>query len=80
MPHIPSIPSPTSRAISAAAEMNRYSETKLVVQEPEAGALLINGLFQAGDSTHFANAVAQAYGLTVIKRGDEILISGKPVQ
>ena len=65
---------------TAAAEMNRYSETKLVVQEPEAGALLINGLFQAGDSTHFANAVAQAYGLTVIKRGDEILISGKPVQ
>jgi transmembrane sensor len=64
---------------AAAAEMNRYNETKLVVQEPEAAALLINGLFQAGDSTHFANAVAQAYGLTIIQRGDEIVLSGKPV-
>lgn len=65
---------------AAAAEMNRYNQTKLVVQEPEAAALLINGLFQAGDSTHFANAVAQAYGLTVIERGDEIVLSGKPAQ
>lgn len=65
---------------AAAAEMNRYSQTKLVVEDAEAGALLINGLFQAGDSTHFANAVAQAYGLTVIQRGNKIVISGKPVQ
>lgn len=65
---------------TAAAEMNRYNETKLIVQEPETAELLINGLFQAGDSTHFANAVAQAYGLTVVQRGDEIVISGKPVQ
>ena len=65
---------------AAAAEMNRYNESKLVVEEPEAAALLINGLFQAGDSSHFANAVAEAYGLTVIQRGDEIVLSGKPVQ
>jgi transmembrane sensor len=65
---------------AAVAEMNRYNETKLVVTDPEAAAIPINGLFQAGDSTHFANAVAQAYGLTVIARGDEIVLSGKPVQ
>nr|WP_298723583.1 FecR domain-containing protein [uncultured Steroidobacter sp.] len=65
---------------AAVAEMNRYNETKLVVVDPEAAALPINGLFQAGDSTHFANAVAQAYGLTVSQRGDEIVLSGKPVQ
>jgi transmembrane sensor len=65
---------------AAAAEMNRYNQTKLVVEDPEAGALLINGLFQAGDSTHFANAVAQAYGLKIIQRGNEIVLSGKPVQ
>lgn len=64
---------------TAVAEMNRYNDTKLVVQEPEAAALLINGLFQAGDSAHFANAVAQTYGLTVIERGNEIVLSGKPV-
>jgi transmembrane sensor len=65
---------------AAANEMNRYNEIKLVVQDPAAAGVLINGLFQAGDSTHFANAVAQAYGLTVIERGDEIVLSGKPVQ
>lgn len=65
---------------AAIAEMNRYNEAKLVVADPGAGALVINGLFQAGDSTHFANAVAQAYGLTVITRGNEIVLSGKPVQ
>jgi transmembrane sensor len=65
---------------AAIAEMNRYNETKLVVSDPDAAALPINGLFQAGDSTHFANAVAEAYGLTVITRGDEIVLSGKPVQ
>lgn len=66
--------------VAAAAEMNRYNETKLVVADREAAALPINGLFQAGDSRHFANAVAQAYGLTVIQRGDEIVLYGKPVQ
>jgi transmembrane sensor len=65
---------------TAVAEMNRYNETKLIVSDPESAAIPINGLFQAGDSTHFANAVAQAYGLTVVARGDEIVLSGKPVQ
>jgi len=65
---------------TAIAEMNRYNEAKLIVTDPEAASLPINGLFQAGDSRHFANAVAQAYGLTVITRGDEIVLSGKPVQ
>jgi len=64
---------------NAVAEMNRYNETKLVVNDPEAASLPINGLFQAGDSKHFANAVAQAYGLTVITQGNEIVIFGKPV-
>jgi transmembrane sensor len=62
----------------AADEMNRYNSTKLVVAHPDAAALLINGLFQAGDSTHFANAVAQAYGLEVVERGNEIILSGRP--
>jgi transmembrane sensor len=65
---------------AAVAEMNRYNETKLVVPQPEIAALPINGLFQAGDSSQFANAVAQAYGLTVIERGNEIVLSGEPAQ
>jgi ferric-dicitrate binding protein FerR (iron transport regulator) len=58
--------------------MNRYNGVKLVVESPAAAALVINGLFQAGDSTHFANAVARTYGLTVIERGDRIVLAGQP--
>jgi transmembrane sensor len=65
---------------AAVIEMNRYNEAKLIVADPDTAALPINGLFQAGDSTHFANAVAQAYGLVVIQRGNEIVLSGKPIQ
>jgi transmembrane sensor len=65
---------------AAVIEMNRYSETKLIVADPDAAALPINGLFQAGDSTHFANAIAQAYGLVVSERGTEIVLSGKPAR
>jgi transmembrane sensor len=63
---------------TAVVEMNRYNSVKLVVERPEAAALLINGLFQAGDSSHFANAVAQAYGLRLIERDDQIILAGEP--
>ena len=62
----------------AAAEMNRYSAVRLVVERPDAATLLVNGLFTAGDSMSFANAVAQTYGLQVIERGDHIVLSGTP--
>jgi transmembrane sensor len=64
--------------VSAVAEMNRYSPVKLVVEQPEAGNLLISGLFQAGDSASFARAVAATYGLTAVNRGNEIVLGGVP--
>ena len=63
---------------SAIAEMNRYSEPRLVIERPESETLLVNGLFQAGDSMSFARAVAATYGLVVIERDDEIVLSGTP--
>jgi transmembrane sensor len=63
---------------SAVSEMNRYSSTKLVIERPEAESLLINGLFQAGDSASFATAVAQAYSLRVIRHNDEIILADTP--
>jgi transmembrane sensor len=62
----------------AVSEMNRYSKWKLVVERPEAQAILVNGLFQTGDSLSFANAVAQTYGLTVEEGNDKIVLSGAP--
>jgi transmembrane sensor len=63
---------------SAVAEMNRYNGTKLVIERPETGTLVVNGLFQTGDSLSFARAVAQTYGLHVIERHDTIVLAGVP--
>jgi transmembrane sensor len=60
---------------SAADEMNRYNATKLIVADDVPVELLVSGLFQAGDSIHFANAVAHAYNLNVQERGGEIVLS-----
>ncbi len=62
----------------AADEMNRYSASRLVVEEPEAARLRVDGLFQAGDSESFAHVVALTYGLTVAERADLIVLQGKP--
>jgi transmembrane sensor len=64
----------------AVAEMNRYSSNKLVIEQPVAQALTVNGLFQTGDSMSFARAVAQTYGFVVVERGDEIILSGSPTR
>ena len=63
---------------AAAVEMNRYNSVKLVIEDAQARNLLVNGLFQAGDSLSFANAVAQTYGLRVIEQEDKIILSGSP--
>jgi transmembrane sensor len=67
---------PLSAAVS---ELNRYSKDKLIVEQPEAQALLVTGLFQTGDSVSFAHAVAESFGLTVKEQNDEIVISGSPL-
>lgn len=59
---------------TAAAEMNRYSTLNAIVVKPEVQHLLVNGLFQAGDSASFANAVARAYGLQLDERGRELIL------
>jgi transmembrane sensor len=64
---------------AAVPEMNRYSPVKvIVIERPESATMLINGLFQAGDSASFAQAVAQTYGLRVVEHGNEIDLLGVP--
>jgi transmembrane sensor len=64
----------------ATAELNRYSKDKLVVEQPDARAVRVTGLFQTGDSLSFAHAVAQSYGLTVEERANAIVLSGFPAR
>jgi transmembrane sensor len=67
-----------TRLADAIVEMNRYSKTKLAIERAETAQLRVNGLFQAGDSLSFAKAIAQAYGLGVVEKPGEILITGLP--
>jgi transmembrane sensor len=66
------------RLADAVAEMNRYSGIQLVVEHPQTAALLVNGLFQTGDSESFALAMEQTYGLQVIKERGRIVLAGTP--
>jgi transmembrane sensor len=62
----------------AVAEMNRYSDVALKIEEPEAGRAEVTGIFRIGDSENFAQAVAETYHLTVADRGGQIVLSGIP--
>jgi len=59
----------------SAAEMNRYSRTKLVVQSSRAAEIHISGIFRSGDSLNFAMAISKTYGLEVIDTPGEIILA-----
>ncbi len=56
----------------AAAEMNRYGESVIVIDDAEIGGIRISGNYKAGDAEGFARAVAGMYGLEADVRGKEI--------
>jgi transmembrane sensor len=65
-----------TRLSDAAEEMNRYSRVKLVVDNPEAANIPLSGIFRAGDSARFAEAVAETYHLHIDHQRTQIIISG----
>ncbi len=50
---------------AAAAEMNRYSKKKIVIEDSALAGQEFVGAFQLGDSRAFADAIATAYGADV---------------
>jgi transmembrane sensor len=62
----------------AVAEMNRYSDIKLQIEDPAARRAEVTGIFRTGDSEYFAQAVSETYHLRVASRGREIILSGSP--
>ena len=59
---------------SAAEEMNRYTERKLVVADPDVAALRLSGVYRVGDTAAFANAVSMLLPVHVVQTPDAILI------
>jgi transmembrane sensor len=59
----------------AAAELNRYSSTQILIEDAVLGAQRLSGAFPAGEPEQFASAVAMFLPVRVTYRGSEILIS-----
>lgn len=58
----------------AVAEMNRYSRTPMVLNDPQVAGARISGVFKTGDSETFAHTLARLYGLQVHRRGRKIVM------
>jgi transmembrane sensor len=59
----------------AVADMNRYSTVRLVIEAPEAATIRISGIFRAGDSVNFAQAVAKTYRLRMRDQSGTIVLA-----
>ncbi len=56
----------------AVAEMNRYDEVRLVIDDPALANLQVSGIYRTGDSAGFALAVSQVHRLSVVSEGTRI--------
>jgi transmembrane sensor len=59
----------------AAAEFNRYGSNKITINGRAAATLRVGGVFRIGDSSSFAEAMANAYHLRIINRGNTIVLT-----
>lgn len=61
--------------IEAAAELNRYSETRLTIVDPSLATLRISGVFSTGDIGEVAEAIAALHRLRAARDGDTIRLT-----
>lgn len=60
-----------STIIDAAEELNRYSDTHLVIADPRIASLRVSGVFSTKDVSEVAKAFAALYGLRIEQDGKE---------
>ena len=59
----------------AAAEFNRYNQTRIVLEDPRAGTETINGMLPINDLAEFAHVAKNLFGLRAENHGDEIVLT-----
>lgn len=59
---------------AAAAEMNRYSTLRLVVNDPLIANLKLSGVYRVGDNDAFAHSVSQLLPVTIERDHDHIVL------
>jgi len=62
----------------AAAEFNRYGPNRIATDGRAVGKLRVGGVFGIGDASSFAQAMADAYHLRIINRGNTIILTDEP--
>jgi transmembrane sensor len=62
----------------AVAEMNRYSKTRLVIQDPNTAAIRVSGIFRAGDQQEFVRAIARIHHIET-RIEDQTIVLGARV-
>lgn len=55
---------------TAAGELNRYYERRLIVRDPQVARLRVSGSFRAGDPVRFARSVSQIHPVRAVRRED----------
>lgn len=60
----------------AIAEMNRYSNTRIVLGEPRVGDRRVSGVFRIGDERAFIAAVEKEFPLRATTEGDKVVLLG----
>ena len=62
------------RLSEATAEMNRYSNVKLMIADPEVADLRLSGIYIVGDNVTFANSVARLLPIRLVQGDGRIEI------
>ena len=66
-----------TRLADAVAEMNRYSETRIVLHADALSDIPMNGVFDTGDQAGFVAALVDLYGLQVGRDGKDAIVLSK---
>lgn len=64
-----------TRLADVAAEFNRYNHTRLIVTDPGLADIPVGGTFRADNVEGFARLLEEGMGLSVERRGSELVIS-----
>ena len=59
---------------AAVEEMNRYSTTRIMLDDETVGSLRISGTFRVGQTAAFVEALREMFDIRVVKRGSEEIV------
>ncbi|MEJ0040387.1 MAG: FecR domain-containing protein [Gammaproteobacteria bacterium] len=62
----------------AAAEFNRYSSRKIVIEDPSVAAIRIGGNFRSTNVEAFVRLIESDFPIRATEQGDRIVLSGAP--